>query len=328
MQPFTFIRVHDRPSAIGAKAAAGTAKFIGGGTNLVDLMKFGVENPERVIDINSLPPDTIDPLPDGGIRIGALVRNSDLAWHRLIRERYPVLSMALLSGASPQLRNMATVGGNLMQRTRCPYFYDTVMACNKRSPGAGCAAIHGYNRSHAILGGSDACIATHASDMCVALAALDTVIHVQGPEGTRMIPFGEFHLLPGSTPEKETSLAQDELITAIDIPALPYARRSTYLKIRDRASYEFALTSAAVILDIDGGTIRKAHIAFGGIATKPWRSAAAEQVLTGAPAGEPAYRAAAEAALRDAQPHKYNNFKIEMAKRALIGALITAGGIA
>jgi xanthine dehydrogenase YagS FAD-binding subunit len=328
MQPYTFIRVQNWQTAIEAKAAATGTKFIGGGTNLVDLMKFGVERPERVIDINSLPLDTIDPLPDGGMRIGALVRNSDLAWHTTISEHYPLLSQALLSGASPQLRNMATVGGNLLQRTRCPYFYDTVMACNKRSPGAGCAAIRGYNRGHAILGVSEACIATHPSDMCVAMAAMDTVIHVQGPNGARTIPFGEFHLLPGSTPEKETSLARDELITAIDLPALPYAKRSTYLKVRDRASYEFALSSAAVILDLDGQTIRKAHIAFGGIGTKPWRSPEAEEILRGAQRSEQVYRAAAEAALKDARPHTHNAFKTELAKRTLVSALTTAGGIA
>jgi xanthine dehydrogenase YagS FAD-binding subunit len=339
MQPFTFIRAHSRQTAIEAMGAHSTttgssrpAKFIGGGTNLVDLMKFGIEKPATLIDINKLPLDNIDPLPSGGIRIGALVRNSDLAWHSAIRQRYPVLSQALLSGASPQLRNMATTGGNLLQRTRCPYFYDpAVIACNKRLPGSGCAAIEGYNRSHAILGTSDACIATHPSDMCVALAALDATIHVQGPNGLRTIPFASFHLLPGQTPEKETSLEPGELITAVDLPDLPYAHRSFYLKVRDRASYEFALTSAAVILDLEGGpgsTIRNAHIALGGIATKPWRSAEAEKVLIGAPAGEKAYRQAADAAVKNARPFSHNAFKIELARRTLISALTTTGGIA
>jgi xanthine dehydrogenase YagS FAD-binding subunit len=336
MHPYTFIRVRNRQAAVEAITAAGAetasagnkSKFISGGTNLVDLMKFGVESPDRVIDINSLPLNTIETLPDGGLRIGSLTRNSDMAWHPLIRDRYPVLSQALLSGASPQLRNMATTGGNLLQRTRCPYFYDIVTPCNKRTPGSGCSAIDGYNRSHAILGGSDACIATHPSDMCVALAALDAVIHVQGPNGTRTIPFGEFHLLPGQTPEKETSLSPNELITAVDLPALSYARRSHYLKVRDRASYEFALASAAVVLDMNGGTIRQAHIALGGVGTKPWRSPEAEAILKGASAEESTYRAAAEAALKDARPHTHNAFKTELAKRTLIRALTTAGGIA
>lgn len=328
MQPYTFTRVHDRQTAVDTMAAHPGARFIGGGTNLVDLMKFNVETPARVIDINSLPLQKIEPLADGGLRIGALVRNSDLAYHPTVREHYPVLSEALLSGASPQLRNMATVGGNLLQRTRCPYFYDVVFPCNKRAPGSGCSAMDGYNRSHAILGISEACIATHPSDMCVALTALDAVIHVQGPKRTRTIPIAGFHLLPGDTPEKENTLEPGELITAVDLPFLPYARRSWYLKVRDRASYEFALASAAVVLDIQDKEIRAARIALGGVGTKPWRSPEAEGALTGASMGEQTYRAAAEAALKDARPHHYNAFKIELAKRTLISALIIAGGIA
>jgi xanthine dehydrogenase YagS FAD-binding subunit len=320
MQPFTFTRAHNREAAVNA-AAEPHSCYIGGGTNLVDLMRSGVERPARVIDINSLPMDAVQTLPDGSIRIGALVRNSDLAWHPLILERYPMLSQAILAGASAQLRNMATTGGNVLQRTRCPYFYDLTYSCNKRTPGAGCAAIDGYNRSHAVLGTSDACIATHPSDMCVALAALDAVIHVQGRDATRVIPFRDFHLLPGNTPGKETALRTGELITAVDIPPLPFARRSGYLKVRDRASYAFALASAAVALDIDNGTIRAARIALGGIGTRPWRSPEAEQALQGAAAGETAYRNAASAALAGARPYRHNAFKIDLAKRTLVSAL-------
>jgi xanthine dehydrogenase YagS FAD-binding subunit len=289
-------------------------------------MKFAVEKPERVIDINSLPMDKVEALPGGGVRIGALVRNSDLAWHPLISRQYPLLSEALLSGASPQLRNMATVGGNLLQRTRCPYFYDIAYACNKRIPGSGCPAMEGYNRSHAILGTSDKCIATHPSDMCVALAALDALIHVQGHEGARTIPFSAFHLLPGDTPHIETTLRPGELITAVDLPPLPFAANSHYIKVRDRASYEFALASAAVALDISGNTIRAARIALGGIGTRPWRSPEAEEALTGATPGEDAWRTAAKAALKDAHPQRYNAFKTELATRTLISALTTVGG--
>src|SRR2546423_6118341 len=250
MQPFTFSNANDVRNAIDLLRSSPKAKLIGGGTNLIDLMKMNVEKPDRLIDINSLQEQKIELLPNGGIRIGALVRNSDLAYHPQISSRYPVLSQALLSGASPQLRNMATTGGNLMQRTRCPYFFDISFPCNKRLPGSGCSAIDGFNRMHAILGTSDKCIATHPSDLCVALVALDAMIHIEGPSGKRSVPVTDFHLVPAQTPEKETVLGNNEIITAVELPGIPYATRSVYLKIRDRASYEFALVSAAVILDI------------------------------------------------------------------------------
>lgn len=325
MEPFTIQQAADPRAAIQAAGVAKGSKYIAGGTNLVDLMKMYVETPAVLVNVNPLDLNKIDTLPHGGIRIGALVRNSDLAYHPLIQKRYPVLSQALLSGASPQLRNMATTGGNLLQRTRCPYFFDISFPCNKRVPGSGCSAITGYNRSNAVLGGSDHCIATHPSDMCVAMAALDASIRVEGPDGTRTIPFTDFHLLPGETPEKETNLKPGELITAVDIPALPHSSRSHYLKVRDRASYEFALASAAVVLDMENGNIRSARIALGGVGTKPWRASGAEQLLKGRPSPE-LFGQVAEAALQDAKPQTYNGFKIELAKRTLIRALTTISG--
>ena len=265
-------------------------------------------------------------MPGGGVRIGALARNSDTANHPLIRQRYPLVSQAILAGASPQLRNMATNGGNLLQRTRCYYFTDTTQACNKREPGSGCAAIEGFNRIHAILGASQACIATHPSDLCVALAALDAVVRVQGPKGERTMPFLEFHRLPGDTPQIETNLQPGELITAIELPASNFAARSHYLKVRDRASYAFALVSVAAALEMDGDTIRSARVALGGVAHKPWRSTEAERVLTGAKANEQTFKAAAEAAVRDAKPQKSNGFKIELSRRTIVRALTTARG--
>src|SRR5438270_9288682 len=266
MNPFTYSRAADADQAVTAISSKPQGKFLGGGTNLIDLMKMGVETPNELIDINRLPLGQIEELPDKGLRIGALASNSDVAKHELIKTRYPVLSEALLSGASPQLRNMATVGGNLLQRTRCYYFYDPAFpACNKRKPGSGCGALEGFNRIHAILGQSDQCIATHPSDMCVAMAALDAVVRVQGPNGEREIAFADFHRLPGNTPDRDTNLARDELITAVDLPAIPFATRSYYLKIRDRASYAFALVSVAALLDLDGGQIRSAGIALGGV---------------------------------------------------------------
>lgn len=326
MQPFSFLQAKDAPAALQAAGREKQSKYLGGGTNLIDLMKMYVEQPRQLIDINHLDWQKIETLANGGVRIGSLVRNSDLAYDPVISKNYPVLSEALLSGASAQLRNMATVGGNMLQRTRCPYFFDTSFACNKRVPGSGCSAIKGYNRMHAVLGTSDKCIATHPSDMCVALIALDAIIHVQGPAGERTIPFADFHLLPGQTPERETLLQPAELITAVEIPALPFASRSHYLKVRDRASYDFALASAAVALDISGGTIRSARIALGGVGTKPWRSLAAEQALRGASNTPQSYRAAADAAMKEAKPHSFNAFKIELAKRTLIKALTTTGG--
>jgi xanthine dehydrogenase YagS FAD-binding subunit len=325
MHPFTLKQAPDRQSALNALASDAAAKYIAGGTNLVDLMKMYVETPRLLVNINSLDCQKIESLPHGGLRIGALVKNSDLAYDHRVMTQYPVLSEALLSGASPQLRNMATTGGNIMQRTRCSYFFDIHFACNKRVPGSGCSAIKGYNRSHAILGVSDQCIATHPSDMCVAMSALDARIRVLGLDGEREIPFTDFHLLPGQTPEKESVLRPGELITAIDLPHLPASARSHYLKIRDRSSYEFALASAAVILNMDSGSIRSGRIALGGVGAKPWRAFKAEQLLKGRPS-ETLYHAVADMALEDAQPQRHNAFKIELAKRTLVRALVIAGG--
>jgi len=324
MNPFTYSRVSDSNEAVAGIAAKPRGKFLGGGTNLIDLMKMGVETPDTLIDINPLPLAQIEELPDGkGVRIGAMVRNSDLAEHELIKRRYPVLSEALLSGASPQLRNMATVGGNLLQRTRCYYFYDPAFpACNKRKPGSGCGALDGYNRIHAILGHSEHCIATHPSDMCVALAALDAIVRVHGTNGEREIPLADFHRLPGDTPERDTNLAADELITAVDLPTIPFGTRSHYLKVRDRASYAFALVSVAAVLDLDPSKkIRAARIALGGVAHKPWRANAAERQIIGKTADERIFRDAANAELAAAKGHKHNSFKIELAKRAIVRAL-------
>lgn len=328
MKPFAYSRSLEAVAAARQVAGDPAAKFIAGGTNLLDLMKSGVELPDRLVDIARLPLAEITTLPGGGVRIGAMARNSATANHPLIRENYPVLTQAFLAGASPQLRNMATIGGNLMQRTRCPYFYDPAMSCNKREPGTGCSALEGFNRMHAILGASEQCIAVHPSDMCVALAALDAVMRVQGPEGEREIPFAEFHRLPGDTPKQDTNLRHGELITAVDLPALAFAKRSHYLKVRDRASYEFALVSVAALLDAEDGRIREARIALGGVAHKPWRAREAEKILSGAQANEETYRQAAEAALSEARGFKHNTFKIELAKRAIVRALVTAGGAA
>jgi xanthine dehydrogenase YagS FAD-binding subunit len=327
MQPFEYVRTSQPQAAIDQVSGHERATFLAGGTNLIDDMKLHVETPELLVDINPLPLAEIEPIP-GGVRIGAMVRNSDLAYHQVIRERYPVLSQALLSGASPQLRNAATVGGNLMQRTRCTYFRDTVWPCNKREPGAGCSALDGYNRSHAILGTSDQCIATHPSDMCVALAALDAVITTRGPRGERRIPINDFHIPYGVDPAKETVLEHGELIMAVELPDRGWFRQSYYLKVRDRASFEFALVSVAVALDAAGGKIRESRVALGGVATKPWRSFEAERALAGAPLSEASYEAAAQAALADARPQKFNAFKVELAHRAIVRALLTLGGIA
>jgi xanthine dehydrogenase YagS FAD-binding subunit len=326
MYPFTFLKAKDIPGAINALENTDNARFLGGGTNLIDLMKMNIEQPGQLVDINNLDLKKIEVMANGNVHVGALVRNSDLAYHPVIVKRFPLLSKALLSGASAQLRNMATTGGNLLQRTRCYYFYDTAMPCNKRVPGSGCSAIAGYNRAHAILGTSESCIATHPSDMCVALAALDAVIHVKGKDGDRQIRFGDFHLLPGNTPEKENTLQYGELITYVEIPALHFAANSTYVKVRDRASYEFALASAAVALDISAGTIKDSRIAIGGVGTRPWRSSEAEQALKGQAATNETFKAAAEAALQGAKTSKYNAFKTELAKRTLISALQTTGG--
>jgi xanthine dehydrogenase YagS FAD-binding subunit len=317
----------DAPAAIGAGARANTAqqgasvRFVAGGTTLLDLMKLNVERPAHVIDINRLPLDKVEQQADGGLKIGATVRNSDLARHPIVQRDYAVLSQALLAGASGQLRNMATTAGNLLQRTRCMYFRDTATPCNKREPGTGCSAIEGANRSLAILGTSQHCIATNPSDMNVAMAALEATVHVQGIKGERSIRIADFHLLPGSTPDRETVLEPGDLITHVTLPPPAQASRSFYLKLRDRASYEFALASAAVVMTVDGGKVTRARMALGGVGTKPWRSTEAEALLAGQPVGAAAFRSAADAALRDARPQSQNGFKVELAKRCLVYAL-------
>jgi len=324
MQPFSFSQARNQDDALVQLRESGSLA-IAGGTTLVDLMKLDVQSPAHLVDINALPLNRIEILPDGGLRIGATVRNSDLAHDETVKTRYPVLSQALLSGASAQLRNMATTGGNLMQRTRCYYFRDPAYAaCNKRKPGSGCAALEGFNRIHVVLGGSDHCVATHPSDMAVALVALDAVVHITGPHGERRVQIEEFHKLPGATPHIETAVQIGELITHVTLPKSDFAQRSAYVKLRDRASYEFALASAAVAINLSGTTIRGARVALGGIATKPWRSHEAEQVLTGASANADTFRTAAEAALKSAKPLRYNAFKIKLAKMALVRALTQA----
>lgn len=330
MKTFEFNRPADAAAAVAAAGQSKTAqqgadvRFLAGGTTLLDLMKLNVETPARVLDVNRLPLDKIEAMPDGGLKIGATARNADLAHHPTVQRDYSVLAQAILNGASAQLRNMATTAGNLLQRTRCAYFRDTAMACNKREPGSGCPAITGMNRSLAILGTSDQCIATNPSDMCVALAALEATIHVQGAKGTRAIPFGEFHLLPGSTPERETVLEPGDLITHVTLPPPIAGSKQTYLKLRDRASYEFALASAAIILTLSGGNIAQARVAMGGVGTKPWRSSEAEAALAGQPANAATFRKAADAALQNAKAQSQNGFKIELAKRCLTHALQTA----
>jgi xanthine dehydrogenase YagS FAD-binding subunit len=327
MQSFEFRRAQDASTAIAAGAKSRTAqqgasvRFVAGGTTLLDLMKLNVERPGQVVDISRLPLDKVQPLAGGGLKIGATVRNSALAHHPIVQRDYAVLSQALLAGASGQLRNMATTGGNLLQRTRCMYFRDTRMPCNKREPGTGCSAIGGVNRTLAILGTSEQCIATNPSDMNVAMAALEATIHVRGIYGERTIPIAEFHLLPGNTPERETLLEPGDLITHVTLPPPVPGSRSFYLKLRDRASYEFALASAAVIVRIAEGRIAHARIALGGVGTKPWRSTEAEAMLAGEPAAEAVFRRAADAALSGAKPQSQNGFKVELARRCLVHAL-------
>ena len=327
METFNYVKA---PSIEKALSSAQQAKFIAGGTTLVDLMKLNVETPKTLVDINLLPLDKVEKLPDGGLRIGAMVRNSDLAWNADVQKSYAVLSEALLSGASPQLRNMATTGGNLLQRTRCMYFREPNAGtpggygCNKRTPGSGCAAMDGFNRTHAVLGTSDHCIATHPSDMCVAMAALEAVIHVEGPKGKRAIAFADFHKLPGDTPHIENALEPGELVTYVVLPKPVEGAKSTYLKLRDRASYEFALASAAIVVRVEGGHIRYIRVAMGGVGTKPWRSHEAEAALMGKAANAATFKAAAEAALAKAKPQKDNAFKVELARRCLVRSLKTA----
>lgn len=317
MEPFSYVKADDEAKAVAA--ATPTTQFIAGGTTLVDLMRLGVMKPTSVIDLNGLPLTAVEETATG-VKIGALVRNADLAYHPAIAKNYAVLAEALLAGASPQLRNLATTGGNLLQRTRCPYFRDpSEPACNKRAPGSGCSAIGGFTRSHAVLGTSDKCIASNPSDMNVALAILDATIHVRGPKATRTIAFADLHTLPGDHPEIESTLASGELITHVELAKAP--ARSHYLKVRDRASYAFALASAAVALTIDGGTIRDARVGLGGVATKPWRSAEAERVLVGQKATPDVFRKAADAAMAGARTQRDNAFKVELAKRTLVRAL-------
>ena len=321
---FQYARASDVADAVRQIAADPTAKFIAGGTNLIDLMKEDVERPSRLIDISRLPLKTVEQTAGGGLKIGALVPNSDLAYHPLIAQRYPMVASAILAGASAQLRNMASTGGNLLQRTRCAYFYDTATPCNKREPGSGCSAITGLNRGHAILGTSEACIATHPSDMCVALIALDAKVHVAGPAGERAIALADFHRLPGDTPQRDTNLAPNEIVTAVELPARGFATNYTYLKIRDRLSYAFALVSVAAALELDGSTIKEARLALGGVAHKPWRDPAAEAALRGQAANPAAFAQAADVLLHDAKGYGHNSFKIDLARRAIVRALTQA----
>jgi xanthine dehydrogenase YagS FAD-binding subunit len=321
MRNFTYSRAGTAGEALHLISTLENARFLGGGTNLVDLMRENIEQPDALVDVTRLPFARITDTTGGGISIGGAVKNTAVANHEMIRRRYPVLAQAILFGASGQIRNMATVGGNLMQRTRCYYFYDDAARCNKRNPGSGCDAIDGFNRIHAILGASEHCIATHPSDMCVALAALDATVRVAGPNGERTIPFDAFHCLPGNTPHLETALRTDELITAVELPPLPFARRSLYRKIRDRASYAFALVSVAAALQIESGTIRNVRLALGGVAPKPWRARQAERVLSGAEPNPETFRRAADAELAGARGYRHNAFKIELARRTIAGVL-------
>lgn len=320
MTPFTYARAKDPAEAIDAASAASAGRYLGGGTNLVDLMRETIERPDVLVDVTGLS-SAIETRADGSVWIGAAATNTALAADRTIRTRFPVLARAILAGASGQIRNMATVGGNILQRTRCTYFYDDAARCNKRAEGSGCDAIEGFNRIHAVLGASPACVATHPSDMCVALAALDAVVHLEGAAGTRTLPLIELHRLPGGTPAIETTLLTSELIVGVELPALPFAAQSTYRKVRDRASYAFALVSVAAAIDRDGATIRDVRLALGGVAHKPWRATKAEAVLRGAPATEASFRAAAEAELAGAVPLRDNGFKIELAKRTITAVL-------
>ncbi len=325
MTPFTYSRAGDPAEAIRL-ATADRAKYLGGGTNLVDLMRETVERPMALVDVTGLS-SRIEEIGDGGLLIGAAAKNSAVAEHRAVRGRYPMLAKAVLAGASAQIRNMATVGGNILQRTRCPYFYDEDGArCNKRAPGQGCDAQGGFNRIHAILGASSACVATHPSDMCVALAALDAAVHLQSADGARIVRLTDLHTLPGDRPDIETVLRPGELITAVELPPLPSAMRSTYRKVRDRASYAFALVSVAAALEVEDGQVKEVRLALGGVAAKPWRASKAEAMLRGGPASERAFLAAAEAELADAAPLAHNGFKVELAKRAIAAVLGSLAG--
>ncbi|HUR09007.1 MAG TPA: xanthine dehydrogenase family protein subunit M [Nonomuraea sp.] len=325
MREFSYVRAANISDAI--EQAAGSARYLAGGTNLIDLMREEVERPERLVDITRLPLADIEDLPGGGLRLGALARNSQVAHDDRVRRRYPLLARAILNGASAQLRNKATVGGNLLQRTRCGYFYDAAAACNKRAPGTGCDALGGFNRTHAVLGSSESCIAVHPSDMCVALAALDAVVNVQGPGGVRRaVPLTDFHRLPGRTPDIETELLDGELITSVDLPP-GRPGQAAYAKVRDRAGYAFALVSVAVLLHVEQGRTAAVRIALGGVAHKPWRAYSAEEMLTGAVAEEPAFRLAAEEAVAEARPRRHNGFKVELAERLIRRTLTELAGL-
>ncbi|GAB3817814.1 FAD binding domain-containing protein [Pontibacter rugosus] len=327
MIPFQYVRPSKQKAAIEANAKDRNAQFIAGGTNLIDLMKRGVMTPEKLIDINRLPLQKIE-RSKNVVRIGALASNSNVAEDKVIQEKLPLLAQALNAGASAQLRNMATVGGNMMQRTRCPYFYDTAMPCNKREPGTGCGALEGFNRMHAIFGFSDMCIAVNPSDMNVALVALDATVLVAGPKGERTIPFAEFHRLPGDHPEVDTTLQKGELILAVDVPDNPYAKHAHYLKVRERTSYAFALISVAAALDIENNIIKSARLAMGGVAHKPWRLTEAEKALAGKPVSEASFKQAAEVAMRGAKAFEHNAYKLRLGPSTIIQALKTAAGIA
>lgn len=330
MNPFSYVRAADAEAAVrlaGANLQNPGTKYLGGGTNLVDLMRETIERPRTLVDVTGLS-DGITETGGGGLLIGAAVRNTALAEHRLVRQRYPMLSRAIVAGASPQIRNMATVAGNLLQRTRCAYFYDEAGSrCNKREPGQGCDAVEGFNRMHAILGASPACVAAHPSDMCVALAALDAVVHLKTTQGERRLPFADLHRLPGDEPDRDTVLEPGDLITAVELPALPLAARSVYRKVRDRSSYAFALVSVAGALAVENGIVTDARLALGGVAHKPWRALRAEQALRGGPATETAFRAAAAAELADAAPLRDNGFKVELAQRTLVAVLGELAGV-
>ncbi|MEU1121734.1 MULTISPECIES: xanthine dehydrogenase family protein subunit M [unclassified Streptomyces] len=321
MKSFMYVRAHSVDEATAAHAGRPTSRYLGGGTNLVDLMKLGVEHPETLIDVSRLPLDTVEELHDGSVRVGAAVRNSDLAAHPLVRDRYPVLAQALLSGASGQLRNVATTGGNLLQRTRCPYFQDLGKPCNKREPGTGCAARDGVHRDHAVLGHSPLCIATHPSDMAVALAALDAQVELRGTRGSRTLPAAEFHRLPGDRPEQDTEITHGELITGVVLPPATAGVPSAYRKARDRASYAFALASVAVVLDIDDAVVRQVRIAFGGLAHRPWRARRAEEELLGDAPTDEAFLRAVDAELAAAEPLPENAFKVPLARNIAVDVL-------
>jgi xanthine dehydrogenase YagS FAD-binding subunit len=326
MRPYSYVRANDVEGAVATLAEAPNAAFLAGGTNLVDLMKLEVVTPDVLVDVRRLISERVEDLEDGGLRIGAAVPNSVLAADRKVRAGYPALSQALLAGASGQLRNTATTGGNLLQRTRCVYFYDTTTPCNKREPGSGCSAIEGHNKNHAILGASEHCVATHPSDMAVAMAVLEAFVNVHGPEGERRIPIEDLHRLPGHEPQRDTTLRHGELITSVDLPPAGFFSNSKYRKVRERASYAFALVSVAAALDVQDGVVRDSRVALGGVAHKPWRATKAEEALRGEPATEENFRAAADIELEDAEPLRDNAFKVPLARNVIVRTLLELAG--